>query len=134
MEGSNNILLEMIKQDMQLKGISKYHWNDEVVSNPSKIEVKENEVVYIYYFGNNQVDIWYKEQPFNIKLKSGTTLLEYSQKNCKVVSQDYFMDHSTFESNRVTRHLTTINFEIDNPKADFFIQYIKIKLLSNEEN
>ena len=119
MIGNDNIVLDMIQRDLKMRGINLYYIKSEVAENPKKIKVKPNEMVYIYYLGSLQKDIWTNNQAFEI--------------NCRILSQDYQLDQAFFESSKISKHLSDLNIE-STTEHTYHIHYLTIKLLADEKN
>ncbi len=126
----NEILSDMIKQDMQQRGITRYHITDEIAENPGQITVGVNETVYIYYLCLKHLP----PPPLEITLLSASTQIIYTKGNTRcyyrgnVTGQTGEYDY--IESSRISRHLSGITITRKGTIEDFYIQYIKVKNLN----
>ena len=118
MQLNQNILLQQFRQDLKLRGVKNYHLDFLVAENPSKIKVSANEMIYLYYFG-------VQSNGFKVNVSSELSGVIYHPENCRKLTSDFF------ESHHVTKHLSTISFQSE---GAFFIHYLRIKLLPNEED
>ena len=131
MNTNDALLTEMIKQDMQRKGISCYYLTDEVVENPKRIEVGANEVVYVCYFSTKQ------REPFVAELVSGTTKVSYNEKNtrvyyrAKIASSMNFYDY--IESALISRHWSNVKITFTGEPTGFFLRIVKVKFNYEDE-
>lgn len=131
MNTNDALLTEMIKQDMQPKGISGYYLTDEVVESPKRIEVGANEVVYVCYFSTKQQD------PFSLVLVSGTTKVSYNEKNtriyyrAKIASSMNFYDY--IESALISRHWSNVKITFTGEPTGFFLRMVKVKFTYEDE-
>jgi len=131
MNANDTLLVEMIKQDMQSKGISDHYLVDELVENPQQIKVGANEAVYVYYFSTRQKDV------FKLELVSGTTKVVYTEKNTrfylwgKVVVSGTPFNH--FESSLISRHWSNVKVSFTGDPISFFLRYVKVKFTSGNE-
>ena len=133
MIGNDNIVLDMIQRDLKMRGINRYYIKSEVAENPKKIKVKPNEMVYVFYLGSLQKDIWTNNQEFEIKFISEVDTIKYNQNNCRILSQDYQLDQAFFESSKISKHLSDLNIE-SSTEHPYHIHYLTIKLLADEKN
>lgn len=133
MIGNDNIVLDMIQRDLKMKGIHRYFIKSVVAENPKKIKVRPNEMVYVFYLGSLQKDIWTNNQEFEIKLISEVSTIKYNQNNCRILSQDYQLDQAFFESAMISKHLSDLTIE-SKTEHPYHIHYLTIKLLADEKN
>ena len=134
MNTNDTLLTEMIKQDMQRKGISCYYLTDEVADNPKRIEVGANEVVYVCYFATKQ------REPFNVELVSGTTKVSYNEKNTKVYyraklkfASSSANNYDYIESALISRHWSNVKITFTGEPTGFFLRYVKAKFSYEDE-
>ena len=118
MHPTNNILFQQFRQDLKLRGVKNYHLDFLVAESPNKLKISANEVVYVYYFGCHA-------EGFKVKCFSELSEHIYHPENCRKLTSDFF------ESHHITKHLSDISFQAE---GSFFIHYLRIKLLPNEED
>lgn len=126
----SGILEEMIKQDMQQRGITRYHISDELAENPKQINVGANETVYVYY-----LCLKHQAPPeLEITLLSASTKINYTKGNTRCYYRGNLTglsgEYDYIESSRISRHLSSIAITQKGTIEGFYIQYIKVKNLN----
>jgi len=130
MNTNDTLLTQMIKQDMQIKGVSCYHLTDRVIDNPEQINVGANEVVYVSYFSTKQRD------PFTLSMVSGTTQITYNEKNTKTHYKGKIRGSGNYydylESSLISRHWSNVKITFKGEQTGFFLRYVKVKILAEK--
>ncbi len=116
MNTNDTLLVKMIAQDMQHKGISEKNYHileDKMVENPGQIPVKSNEAIYTCYFQH------LTNTPFTVQLISGTAAVNYTNNNTRLNNT------ANYESSIITRHWSTININSQTLEP-FIVRYVKV--------
>ena len=113
----DSLLYRLIELDLKNKGKSICHISDEMIHNPKEIEVGANEVVYTYNF------IAGMNYPFSINLISPTEKINYTYQNVVNGNNDL-----------IKAHWGKIKIEVESNAQYFYIQYLRIKFSTREEN
>lgn len=117
---NDNILTLMIEKDMLSRKVIGYQIKDEILTDPKRIKVGANEVVYVCYCSIASTG------DFRLKLESGTDVITYHPKNTMTVEGSY-------HSSQITSHWS--NVRVTSFKtSDYFIRIIRITLIKHQQN
>ncbi len=107
MKSNDNLLCHIVATDEMLKGLSPKYKTDEIVHNPSRINVAANEVIYLHFFHCDSTD-------FNIEIATPTFIQQLTPKN-------------TFNgsNNTIIRAIGNVNFKATQD-SNFYVQFLKI--------
>ena len=106
----DNLLYRLIELDLKTKGKTICHISDELVNEPTEIEVGANEVVYTYLFHTNTAD------EFSLDMISPTEVINYNFNNVQNGSNTL-----------IKSHWGKIKFSGATLLPNFTIQYVRIK-------
>jgi len=116
MKIDDTLLQMMIKREMHEKGVSHYLLFDDVMVNPTEIEVRANESCYIVGVSVNT------EREFTLAARSGTNAISYNNLNCD-------LSEGSFSSTRISSHWGTIKLESESVDTDFYVRVIKVSFI-----
>lgn len=120
MTTNDNILTLMIQKDMLSRNVIGYEIKDEILTDPKRIKVGANEVVYVCYCSVHSTG------DFSLKLESGTDVVTYHPKNMSLIE-------SVYQSSQITSHWSNVRV-IPNKANDYFIRVIRISIIKYQRN
>ena len=120
MTTNDNILTLMIEKDMLSRNVIGYQIKDEILTDPKRIKVGANEVVYVCYCSVHTTG------DFRLKLASGTDVVTYHPKNMSLIEKVY-------QSSQITSHWSNVSV-IPTKARDYFIRIIRISILKYQRN
>jgi hypothetical protein len=110
----------MIQKDMLSRKVIGYQIKDEVLTDPKRIKVGANEVVYVCYCSIEP------SGDFILKLASGTDVVTYHSKNTVLIENSNY-------SSQITSHWSNIHI-VPSKIKNYFIRIIRITILKYQPN
>lgn len=117
MKIDDTLLRMMIEREMHEKGVSHYLLFDDVLVNPSEIEVGANEACYL-------VGVSVKTQrDFEVVARSGTSSILYNNQTCEEVN-------GCFKSSQISSHWGTIKLDVDSVDAEMLMRVVRVSFIN----
>ena len=121
MRPSDVILQQYILQDLRQKEYKDYTIEDEFMMVPEKIEVRNNEVVYLYHFQTRQSGNFYT------RFQSGMESFQYFVDNTSVVIHPDNGGGRYYESGMVKRFESNVKITHTGPSPVFQVRIVRLK-------
>ena len=121
MRPSDIILQQYILQDLRQKDLKDYTIEDEYIMSPEKIEVRNNEVVYLYHFQTRQSGNFYT------RFQSGMESFQYFVDNTSVMIHPDNGAARYYESGIVKRFESNVKITHTGPTPVFQVRIVRLK-------
>ena len=128
MRTSDFILQQYILQDLRHRDYDDYTIEDEYLLAPKRIEVKNDEIVYLYHFQARQSGNFYT------RFRSGLESFQFFVDNTSVFIHPDNGGARYYESGLVKRFQSNVTIEHTGSTPVFQLRVIRLKLIRNAKD